>query len=53
MFLFFFGYFLIPFLLFFFVRIFFLDTLILLHFKYSEMYFGPCLPGGPLLCAYK
>jgi hypothetical protein len=35
---------------------FFLDTLILLyyrHFKYPEVYFGPCLPRGPSVRAYK
>jgi hypothetical protein len=40
----------------FFVRIFFLDTLILLyylHFKYPEVYFGTCFPRGPLVRAYK
>jgi hypothetical protein len=40
----------------FFVHIFFLDTLILLYFlyfKYPELYFGPCLPRGPLVRAYK
>jgi hypothetical protein len=48
--------FLSPALSLFFVRIFFLDTLILLyylHFKYPEVYFGPCLPRGPLVRAYK
>jgi hypothetical protein len=40
----------------FFLCIFFLDTLILLYylrFKYPEVYFGPCFPRGPLVCAYK
>jgi hypothetical protein len=48
--------FLSPVLSSFFVRIFFLDTLILLYFlyfKYPELYFGPCLPRGPLVRAYK
>jgi hypothetical protein len=39
-----------------FVCIFFLDTTLLLyylHFKYPEVYFGPCLPRGPLVRAYK
>jgi hypothetical protein len=48
-------YFLIPFSLFF-VRIFFFDTLILLYHLYlrnPEVYFGPCLSRGPLVCAYK
>jgi hypothetical protein len=35
---------------------FFLDTLIplyYLHCKNPEVYFGPCLTKGPLVCAYK